>query len=57
MADKAIKVKEEKSDYVLLQPLRRGSKKDGSAKKVYAKGDKISLNPNEVQVFKNQKLI
>ena len=55
MADKSIKT--EVKDYTLLKPLRRGSKKNGDPKKVYKKGDSISLTDKDAQVYLKLKLI
>ena len=56
MANKTV-LKDEKSDYILLQPLKKGSKKDGSPKRVYAKGDKIKLTVAEAELYNKLKLI
>lgn len=55
MADKT--VDKDKKDYTLLRPLRRGSKKDGSTKKAYAKGDKIKLTDAEAKLYNTLNLI
>ena len=43
--------------FILKQPLRLGSNKDGSPKKVYAVGDKIRLSAKKAELYKSLKLI
>lgn len=51
------KVKDTRKEFTLNQPLRFGSKKDGSPKKVYKKGDKIKLDAKKEKLYKSLNLI
>jgi hypothetical protein len=46
-----------KLTFILKEGIRYGSKKDGTPKKVYKKGDKIKLDAKKEKLYKSLNLI